>query len=51
MPKSVSRSSSGGRVPEVKISVFGLRLFTLVMTMAAEKHSRLIEERSEPVKS
>lgn len=51
MPKSVLRSSSGGRVPEVKIRVFGFRLFTLDMTMAAEKHSRLIEVRSVPVAS
>ena len=51
MPKSVSRASSGGRVPEVKIRVFGFRLFTVDMTMAPEKHSRLIEERSVSVES
>jgi hypothetical protein len=36
----------GGRVPDVRIRVLGLKLFTLAMTMAAEKHSRLMDVRS-----
>ena len=35
IPKSVSISSMGGRVPEVRIRVLGVKLFTFAMMMAA----------------